>query len=90
MTTTRRLAAILAADLVGYSRFVGGLMLHEQRRAISDEQWLPGEGPPRKNEVVGLDRRPLSERSKLVDRGLVDFRRVCEHMGILDPVNDVI
>jgi hypothetical protein len=41
-------------------------------------------------EIFRLDRRPLSERSKLVDRGLVDFRRVCEQMGILDPMNDVI
>ena len=53
-------------------------------------EWLSEKVPPMKKEIVGLDRRPLSERSKLVDRGLVDFRRVCEQMGILDPVNDVI
>ncbi len=57
---------------------------------MKDEEWRPEMSPPRTSEMVGLDRRPLSERSKLVDRGLVDFRRVCEQMGILDPVNDVI
>ena len=73
---------------------VGGLISSAQDRhealSVSDEEWLPEAGAPRKNEMVGLDRRPLSERSKLVDRGLVDFRGVCEQMGILDPVNDII
>lgn len=58
--------------------------------SMNDEQWSLETGPPKKSEIVGLDRRPLSERSKLVDRGLVDFRRVCDQMGILDRVNDVI
>jgi hypothetical protein len=40
--------------------------------------------------VVAIDRRPLSERSKLSDRGLVEFRRVCDEMGILDRVTDTI
>jgi hypothetical protein len=40
--------------------------------------------------VVTIDRRPLSERAKLSDRGLVDFRRVCDQMGILDRETDTI
>jgi hypothetical protein len=40
--------------------------------------------------VVTLDRRPLAERSRLCDRGLVDFRRVCDQMGILDRETDTI
>lgn len=39
---------------------------------------------------MAIDRRPLSERSKLSDRGLVDFRRVCDQMGILDRETDTI
>jgi hypothetical protein len=46
------------------------------------DEWLPDNEPIKKNEAVGLDRRPFSEKSKLVDRGLVDFRRVCDLMGI--------
>lgn len=34
--------------------------------------------------------RSFAERSKLSDRGLVDFRRVCEQMDILDRETDTI
>jgi hypothetical protein len=51
---------------------------------MSDDRWLPESEPSRKALVVTIDRRPLSERSKLSDRGLVDFRRVCDQMDILD------
>jgi len=34
--------------------------------------------------------RSFTERSKLSDRGLVDFRRVCDQMGILDRQTDTI
>jgi hypothetical protein len=57
---------------------------------MTDGEWLPETGPPKKAPVVTIDRRPLSERSKLSDRGLVDFRRVCDQMGILDPETDTI
>ncbi len=57
---------------------------------MSDDEWLPDTEPPIKAPVVKFDRRPLSERSKLSDRGLVDFRRVCDQMGILDRDTDTI
>jgi hypothetical protein len=57
---------------------------------MSEEEWLLETGPHMKAPVVTLDRRPLAERSKLVDRGLVDFRRVCDQMDILDPETDTI
>jgi len=57
---------------------------------MSDNEWLPKAEPTKSTSVVTMDRRPLSERSKLSDRGLVDFRRVCEQMGILDRENDAI
>ena len=56
---------------------------------MNDNEWLPEPEPPKKTIVV-IDRRPLSERSKLSDRGLVDFRRVCNQMGILDQETDTI
>lgn len=56
---------------------------------MSDE-WLPEAEPPKTTRRLTLDRRPLYERSKLSDRGLVDFRRVCDHMGILDRETDTI
>jgi hypothetical protein len=40
--------------------------------------------------VGTIDRRPFSERAKLSDRGLVDFRRVCDQMRILDRETDTI
>jgi hypothetical protein len=43
-----------------------------------------------KASATQMDRRPLVDRSRLVDRGLVDFRRVCEQMGILDRQTDTI
>lgn len=51
---------------------------------MRNDEWSPETEPPKKAPVVTIDRRPLSERAKLVDRGLVDFRRVCDQMGILD------
>jgi hypothetical protein len=57
---------------------------------MSDDEWLPETEPPKKATIVVVDRRPLAERSKLVDRGLVDFRRVCDQMGILDRETDTI
>jgi hypothetical protein len=57
---------------------------------MRDEEWLPEIEPPKRAPVVKIDRRPLSERSKLVDRGLVDFRRVCDQMRILDRETDMI
>jgi hypothetical protein len=57
---------------------------------MNEDERLPEIGPPRKRHVTAIDRRPLSERSKLSDRGLVDFRRVCDQMGILDPETDTI
>lgn len=57
---------------------------------MSNEQWLPDIGPTKSASVVAMDRRPLSERSRLVDRGLVDFRRVCEQMGILNGEMDTV
>lgn len=57
---------------------------------MSDEEWLPEAEPPKKVPIVTIDRRPLSKRASLVDRGLVDFRRVCDQMGILDRETDTI
>ena len=57
---------------------------------MSDCGWVPVPETVRKASLVTMDRRPLSERSKLSDRGLVDFRRVCDRMGILDRVKDTI
>lgn len=57
---------------------------------MSDHDWLPETEPPAKGQIVGMDRRPLSERSKLSDRGLVDFRRVCDRVGILESETDTI
>lgn len=54
------------------------------------DEWLPETEPPKKAPVVAIDRRPLRERAKLADRGLVDFRRVCDQMGILDRETDTI
>jgi len=57
---------------------------------MSDSEWLPETEPPKKAATVAIDRRSLTERSKLSDRGLVDFRRVCDQMGILDRETDTI
>jgi hypothetical protein len=57
---------------------------------MSEEEWLPETEPSMKAAVVTLDRRPLAEHSRLRDRGLVDFRRVCDQMGILDAETDAI
>jgi hypothetical protein len=57
---------------------------------MSDDEWLPETEPLKKAAVEVIDRRPLAERSKLSDRGLVDFRRVCDQMGILDRETDAI
>ena len=57
---------------------------------MSADEWVPEKDPPRTKPVVTIDRRPLSERAKLSDRGLVDFRRVCDQMGILDVETDTI
>jgi hypothetical protein len=57
---------------------------------MSDIDWLPETEPLPKAISLKMDRRPFSERSKLGDRGLVDFRRVCDQMGILDRVTDTI
>ena len=45
-------------------------------------EWVLEKVPPRKATVVTIDRGPLSERSKLGDRGLVEFRRLCDQVGI--------
>jgi hypothetical protein len=57
---------------------------------MSRDVWLPETEPPKKAAVGTIDRRPLAERSKLSDRGLVDFRRVCDQVGILDRDTDTI
>ena len=57
---------------------------------MSSEEWLPETEPAKRSSILTIDRRPLAERSKLSDRGLVDFRRVCEQMGILDKETDTI
>ena len=57
---------------------------------MRDDEWLLETEPPKKTQTVGLDRRPFSERSSLVDHGLVGFRRVCHEMGILDLETDTI
>lgn len=56
---------------------------------MSDE-WLPDAQSAVIARPSTLARRPLYERSKLSDRGLVDFRRVCDQMGILDRKTDTI
>jgi hypothetical protein len=62
----------------------------ERRRLMSADEWVPEKAPPRAQPVATMDRRPLSERAKLSDRGLVDFRRVCDQMGILNRETDTI
>jgi hypothetical protein len=62
----------------------------ERVMIMSDDEWLPETEQPGKQKVETIDRRPLSERSKLSDRGLPDFRRVCIQMGILDRETDTI
>jgi hypothetical protein len=57
---------------------------------MSKEEGIPETESLMKAPVVTLDRRPLAERSRLCDRGLVDFRRVCDQMGILDRETDTI
>ena len=57
---------------------------------MTDGEWLPETYPPKKASVVTMDRRPLLERSKLSDRGLVYFRRVCDQISVLDRVTDTI
>jgi hypothetical protein len=57
---------------------------------MSNNEWLPETEQPKTATVVKMDRRPLSERAKLSDRGLVDFRRVCEEISILDRETDTI
>lgn len=57
---------------------------------MSADEWVPDKDPPRRQPVVAIDRRPLSERAKLSDRGLVDFRRVCDQLDILDRETDTI
>jgi len=57
---------------------------------MSDDEWALDAEPPRRAPVVAIDRRPLRERAKLVDQGLVDFRRVCDQLGILDRKTDTI
>jgi hypothetical protein len=60
------------------------------KRLMSADEWVPDKNPPGTQPVVTIDRRPLSERAKLSDRGLVDFRRICDQMGILDRETDTI
>jgi len=57
---------------------------------MRENEWLPETEPPQKAAVGAIDRRPLSERSKLSDRGVMDFRRVGDQMGILDRDTDTI
>jgi hypothetical protein len=57
---------------------------------MSADEWVPEKHPPMTQSVGTVDRRPLSERAKQSDRGLVDFRRVCDQMGILDRETDTI
>jgi hypothetical protein len=57
---------------------------------MSDEEWLPETEPSKTAPVVTIDRSPFFERASLVDLGLVDFRRVCDQMGILDQETDTI
>jgi hypothetical protein len=56
----------------------------------STDEWLPDTEPPKKASMVSMDRRPLLERTKMSNRGLVDFRRVCDQMGILNRAADTI
>jgi hypothetical protein len=62
----------------------------EGKRLMSAGEWVSEQSAPRTQLVVTIDRRPLSERAKLSDRGLVDFRRVCDQMSILDRATDTI
>jgi hypothetical protein len=62
----------------------------ENNRRETIDEWMPEKDPPRTQPVVTIDRRPLSERAKLSDRGLMGFRRVCDQMGILDQESDTI
>jgi len=64
--------------------------MRKERKLMNDGEWLPDIEKIKNTHVVTTDRRPLSERSKLSDRGLVDFRRVCDQMGILDRETDTI
>ena len=57
---------------------------------MSNDEWLPEAQPSKRAQLARTDRRPLSDRSKLGDRGLVDFRRVCDQMGILNRETDTI
>jgi hypothetical protein len=57
---------------------------------MSDNEWLAETESPQNAAVVAIDRRSLSERSKLSDRGVMDFRRVCDQLGILDRETDTI
>jgi hypothetical protein len=57
---------------------------------MSDDEWVPESQHSTKAPVARMDRRRLSERSKLSDRGLVAFRRVCDRVGILDQETDTI
>lgn len=57
---------------------------------MSNNEWLPEAKQPTTATVVKIDRRPVSERAKLSDRGLVDFRRVRDQVGVLDWETDTI
>jgi hypothetical protein len=45
---------------------------------MNDGEWLPDAEPTKRASLVAIDRRAISERSKLSERGLIDFRRVCD------------
>jgi len=62
----------------------------EGRRLMSADEWMPDKDPLMTQPVVTIDRRPLSERAKLSDRGLVHFRPVCDQMGLRDRESDTI
>lgn len=57
---------------------------------MSGDEWLPETETLKNVSIVTVDRRPFTERYNLVDRGLVDFRRVCDQMGVLDRETDTI
>jgi hypothetical protein len=57
---------------------------------MSADEWLPEVEPVKNAPVVSMEGKPFAERSKLSDRGLVDFRRVCDQMGILIRAEDTI
>jgi hypothetical protein len=63
----------------------GGIDLDDWSGASADE-WLPEIEPLKNAPVVSMDGRPLAERSKLSDRGLVDFRRCDLQCGLRTPV----